>query len=170
MTLSSLQQARVIAPPSREQMLNREISVQHFWNQNRDLFERAWSEWQTENEAKLPQLDSSIFDPKLRAAVEQAWVDPTAEGAVKDLWEEVFPGVYRAQFFDVERLAALREYLDGVADADIPLRPPYGIVLNRGGAMLDPRSEAVSCRARVSGFLPRDDGRLHAARVSSAIS
>ena len=105
MTLSSLQQARSIARPSREQMLNREFSVQQFWNQNRDLFERAWSEWQTENEAKLPQLDSSIFDPKLRAAVEQAWVDPTAEGAVKDLWEEVFPGVYRAQFFDVERLA-----------------------------------------------------------------
>ena len=152
MTLSSLQQARSIARPSREQMLNREFSVQQFWNQNRDLFERAWSEWQTENEAKLPQLDSSIFDPKLRAAVEQAWVDPTAEDAVKDLWEEVFPGVYRAQFFDVERLAALREYLDGVADADIPLRPPYGIVLNRGGAMLDPRSEGYLAAPGFQGF------------------
>lgn len=121
-----LQQARAVARPTREEMLNRDISVHHFWNQNRDMFESAWSEWQAENEARLPQLDSSIFDPKLRAAVEQAWADPTAEGAVKDLWEEVFPGVYRAQFFDVERLAALREYLDGVADAEIPLRPLTG--------------------------------------------
>ena len=35
----------------------------------------------------------------------------------------------------------MRSYLDNVADAEIPLRPPYGIVLNRHGAMLDPRSE-----------------------------
>jgi len=63
MTLSSLQQARAIARPSREQMLNREFSVQQFWNQNRDRFERAWSEWQTENEAKLPQ----IRQPKVRS-------------------------------------------------------------------------------------------------------
>ena len=71
---------------------------------------------------------------------------------VKDLWEEVFPGVYRAQFFNVERLAALREYLDGVADAGIPLRPPYGIVLNRGGAMLDPRSEGHLAAPGFQGF------------------
>ena len=60
---------------------------------------------------------------------------------MKQLWTEVFPNVYKAQFFDPERLKILRAYLDCVADADIPLRPPYGIALNRGGAMLDPRSE-----------------------------
>jgi hypothetical protein len=54
-----------------------------------------------------------------------AWADPATEAAVKELWEEVFSGVYRARFFNVERLAALREYLDGVADADIPLCPPH---------------------------------------------
>ena len=31
--------------------------------------------------------------------------------------------------------------MDAVIDAQIPLRPPYGIALNRGGAMLDRRSE-----------------------------
>ena len=66
MSLTSLQQARAVARPTREEMLNRDISVHHFWNQNRDLFESAWSQWQAENEAKLPQLDSSIFDPRLR--------------------------------------------------------------------------------------------------------
>jgi hypothetical protein len=152
MSVTSLQKARAVDRPSREEMLNRDFSVQQFWSHNRDLFENAWSEWQAENEAKLPQLDSSVFDPKLREAVEKAWADPTTEGAVKDLWEEVFPGVYRAQFFNVERLAALREYLDSIADADIPLRPPYGIVLNRGGAMLDPRSEGYLAAPGFQGF------------------
>lgn len=152
MSATALQKARAVDRPSREEMLNRDFSVQQFWSQNRELFKDAWSEWQAENETKLPQLDSSIFDPKLREAVERAWADPTTEVAVKDLWEEVFPGVYRAQFFNVERLAALREYLDSVADADIPLRPPYGIVLNRGGAMLDPRSEGYLAAPGFQGF------------------
>ncbi len=77
----------------------------------------------------------------MRRAVEAAWADPSAETSVRNLWEEVFPGVYKAQFLDLGRLASLRAYLDDVADAGIPLRPPYGISLNRGGAMLDPRSE-----------------------------
>lgn len=141
MSLNALQHARAVLRPSREEMLHRDVSVQHFWSKNRDLFEQAWSEWETRKGAELPQLDTSVFDPRLRAAVEQAWADPSTETGVKDRWEEVFPGVYRTQFFNVERLSALRDYLDGVADAGIPLRPPYGIVLNRGGAMLDPRSE-----------------------------
>ena len=49
--------------------------------------------------------------------------------------------VNKAQFFYPDKLNVLRDYLDRVIEADIPLRPPYGIVLNRGGAMLDPRSE-----------------------------
>jgi hypothetical protein len=35
----------------------------------------------------------------------------------------------------------LRAYLDKAADAGIPARPPYSIVLNRKGFMIDPRSE-----------------------------
>ena len=60
---------------------------------------------------------------------------------MRDLWQEVSPNVYQCQFFDEAKLAQQRAYLDRVADAEIPLRPPYGIVLNRGSAMLDSRSE-----------------------------
>ncbi|WP_299409263.1 2OG-Fe(II) oxygenase family protein [uncultured Roseobacter sp.] len=141
MTQTTLQQARTVERPSRNDMLQRAPSVQRFWEQNKDLFKDAWAEWETGLNGKTPKLDSSIFDPRLREAVNAAWANPAKEVAVKDLWEEVFPGVYRTQFFDVDQLAALRAYMDEVAEADIPLRPPYGIVLNRGGAMLDPRSE-----------------------------
>jgi hypothetical protein len=122
-------------------MLQRDPSVQQFWLQNRDLFTDAWKQWEASESDGLTDLDSSLYDSKLRSAVELAWEDPTEESKVKDLWTEVFPGVFEAQFFDPERLSILRSYLDGVADARIPLKPPYGISLNRGGAMLDSRSE-----------------------------
>lgn len=134
-----LETARAIARPSREAMLQRDISVHHFWNQNRDLFQDAWAEWEQGGNGHA--LDASLYDPKLREAIAQAWADPTKEHAVKDLWKEVFPGVYEAQFFDPAKLSILRDYMAKVADAGIPLRPPYGISLNRGGAMLDSRSE-----------------------------
>ncbi|MEX3014219.1 2OG-Fe(II) oxygenase [Gymnodinialimonas hymeniacidonis] len=141
MTQTSLQHARTVERPTRDAMLRRHPSVQQFWDGNKEQFEKAWAEWEDSLDGKLPKLDSSIFDSKLQNAVDAAWVDPSTEGAVQDLWEEVFPGVYRTQFFDVEQLATLRAYMGAVAEADIPLRPPYGISLNRGGAMLDPRSE-----------------------------
>jgi len=152
MTQSSLDQARSVPRPTRDEMLQRAPSVHKFWMSNKDLFQNAWSEWETAKEGVNPVLDSSLFDPKLRAAVEAAWADPSKEAAVADLWDEVFPGVYRTQFFDVDRLADLRAYLDNVAQADIPLRPPYGISLNRGGAMLDPRSEGYLAAPGFQGF------------------
>lgn len=137
---TSLERARAIARPSRQDMLQRTPSVQQFWNQNKALFQDAWQEWEGDN-GQNSILDSNLYDPTLRAAVEQAWQDPSKETAVKDLWKEVFPGVFEAQFFDPARLSILRDYLENVASADIPLRPPYGISLNRGGAMLDSRSD-----------------------------
>ena len=141
MSLTPLQQARDVERPTREEMLQRDFSAQQFWSQNKDLFQDAWAEWEAEAGDRTPALDASLYDPQLRAAVEAAWDDPSKEAAVRDLWKEVFPGVYAVQFFDPERLKDLRAYLDLVAEAGIPLRPPYGIVLNRGGAMLDRRSE-----------------------------
>lgn len=141
MSLTSLQKARGVERPTREEMLQRDVSVQRFWGENKNLFQDAWTEWEAEGEGRADALDATLYDPALRAAVEAAWEDPSKEGAVRDLWKEVFPGVYAVQFFDPARLKDLRAYLDKVADAGIPLRPPYGIVLNRGGAMLDPRSE-----------------------------
>ena len=141
MTQSSLALARDIKRPTREAMLQRAPSVQHFWNDNTNLFENAWKEWEQTEDIDGVTLDETNFAPALRAAVDAAWNDPTDDAAVKDLWDEVFPGVYKAQFFDPEKLRILRGYMDKAANADIPLRPPYGISLNRAGAMLDPRSE-----------------------------
>ena len=97
-------------------------------------------------------LDRSLFAPKLRRAIEQSWEDPIREFSVRDLWTEVFPDVYKAQFFNPDKLYVLREYLSRVADAGIPLRPPYGISLNRGGAMLDPRSEGYLAAPTFQAF------------------
>ena len=141
MTLSNLQRARALALPTREEVLHRAPSVVQFWENNNRLLADAWSEWEESKKGRLTLPDNSLLDAKLREAVTQAWQDPSKETAVQDLWEEVSPGVYMAQFFDPERLADLRRYLEEAANAEIPTRPPYGIVLNRYGAMLDSRSE-----------------------------
>lgn len=137
---TALARARSLALPTRDEMLRRDPAVQHFWLANQQLLDDAWGEWEAEL-GSPPRLDDSLIDADLRVAVADAWADPTTEGAVRSSWDEVAPGVFRAQFFDAERLDDLRHYLETAADAEIPLRPPYGIVLNRGGAMLDRRSE-----------------------------
>lgn len=141
MTQSSLTLAREIERPTRDAMLQRAASVHHFWNNNTGLFEEAWKEWEQNEDLTGLSLDETIFAPALRQAIDAAWSEPSSDSAVKDLWQEVFPGVYKAQFFDPEKIHVLRGYMDKAAQADIPLRPPYGISLNRAGAMLDPRSE-----------------------------
>ena len=152
MSTSTLTKARTVIRPSREAMLQRDPSVSHFWNDNEQTFEAAWTEWENENGHTGIALDSSLYAPALRRAIEEAWKDPAKETEVKDLWTEVFPNVYKAQFFDPDKLPVLRDYLKKVADADIPLRPPYGIVLNRGGAMLDPRSEGYLAAPTFQAF------------------
>ena len=138
-TPTPLERARALDLPEREAMLRRDSSVQRFWAENRDLFEQAWQEWGQGEEQ--PGLDSSLIDPSLRTAVEAAWDDPSQEAAVRELLHEAAPGVYSFQLFDTRQLARLRDYLERVWDAGIPIRPPYGIVLNRGGGMLDQRSD-----------------------------
>lgn len=141
MTFHDLSKAQQITLPTREEMLARAPSVSEFWYRNTQLFESAWNEWQHANAQALPILDESLFDPKLKQAVEQAWQNPNDESVATDLWEEVSPGVYQTQFFDPAQLPKLREFLELAAASEIPTRPPYGLVLNRHGAMLDPRSE-----------------------------
>jgi len=138
---NTLAQARALKLPSREASLNREPSVSHFWNSNKELLENAWAEWELENKNSLLVPDETLLDPRLRKAIEDAWENPGKENAVAELWEEIIPGVYIAQFFDVERLAEFRNYLEAGANSQIPKRAPYGIQLNRYGVMLDPRSE-----------------------------
>lgn len=124
-------------------MLRRDASVQRFWDDNRDLLRDAWAEWDAERGDRCFVPDDSLLDPKLRAAVRNAWDNPSTESAVRKLMDQASPDLFSFQFFDPERIADLRAYLEEIWDAQIPLRPPYGIVLNRRGAMLDPRS--VGC-------------------------
>ncbi|MEM9617965.1 MAG: 2OG-Fe(II) oxygenase [Pseudomonadota bacterium] len=152
MSTITLTKACKIARPTRDAMLQRAPSVHHFWNENETLFEEAWTEWEKNGGHGDIALDSSLYAPTLRKAIETSWENPEQEILVKDLWTEVFPNVYKAQFFDPEKLGALRDYMDRVADAEIPLRPPYGIVLNRGGAMLDPRSEGYLAAPTFQAF------------------
>ncbi|GGP69171.1 2OG-Fe(II) oxygenase family protein [Shewanella saliphila] len=152
MSATQLQRTRALTLPSREAMLYREPSVQQFWNNNKALFSDAWKEWQQTEQKNEFSLDSSLLDKRLREAVTQAWQDPSKEVAVKDLLQEVAPDVFQLQFFDPERLAVLRNYLESVWNAQIPLRPPYGIVLNRRGAMLDSRSEGYLAAPNFQAF------------------
>ena len=149
---SQLQIARALALPSREAMLHRVPSVQQFWDQNKVTLADAWREWEDDAEGQLFTPDESLLDKRLRDAVEQAWNEPEKEFLVRNLWQEVAPDVFQCQFFDPERLADLRHYLNDVANANIPLRPPYGIALNRLGAMLDPRSEGYLAAPSFQAF------------------
>ena len=143
--------ARQLALPSRQEMLAREPAVQLFWRRNKYLLADAWQEWESNNNSPSV-LDGSILDQSLREAVTQAWQDPASEAAVEKLWQEVSPGVFQTQFFDPQQLIKLRQYLDAAVDSNIPLRPPYGIVLNRYGAMLDPRSEGYLAAPKFQDF------------------
>ncbi|AXO79221.1 2OG-Fe(II) oxygenase [Olleya aquimaris] len=138
---NALEQARALTQPTREASLNREPSVSQFWNNNRKLLEEAWATWEMENKDNILIPNESLLDPKLRKAINDAWENPEKENAVADLWEEIIPGVYVTQFFDVERLAEFRKYLEDAVNSKIPKRAPYGIQLNRYGMMLDERSE-----------------------------
>ncbi|MBQ4915065.1 2OG-Fe(II) oxygenase [Maribacter sp. MMG018] len=138
---NALAEARALEVPSRELSLRRDPSVSKFWNDNRELLEEAWAEWEIENKDDLLVPDETLLDPRLRQAVNEAWENPEKENAVADLWEEIIPGVYSAQFFDLDRLAEFRKYLEATVNSEIPRRAPYGIQLNRYGVMLDPRSE-----------------------------
>jgi len=138
---NALAEARALKVPSRELSLRRDPSVSQFWNENRKLLEAAWAEWEIENKDDVLVPDETLLDPRLRKAIKDAWENPEKESAVADLWEEIIPGVYVAQFFDLDRLADFRNYLEAVANSGVPKRAPYGIQLNRYGMMLDPRSE-----------------------------
>ncbi|MBB1306445.1 2OG-Fe(II) oxygenase family protein [Pseudoalteromonas sp. SR43-5] len=153
MFANQLQLARALELPTRQAMLYREPAVQNFWINNTDLIANTWSEWEaTSIDSSTFTLDDTLLDKNIREAVKQAWEDPSKELAVKTLLHEVAPDVFQFQFFDPERLAVLRGYLEQVWNSQIPMRPPYGIVLNRRGAMLDSRSEGYLAAPSFQAF------------------
>ena len=153
MKTNQLQLARALDLPTRQAMLNREHSVQQFWSNNNELITNAWSEWElSELNQSAFTLDDSLLDKNLHEAITEAWQDPTKEHLVKSLLKEVAPDVYEFQFFNPERLSDLREYLEQVWSSGIPMRPPYGIVLNRRGVMLDKRSSGYLAAPNFQAF------------------
>lgn len=141
MSAINLKKARDLKVPQREEVLRRDYSVKQFWDENKNLLASAWEEWEENEKIELNLVNNSLIDPKLRNAIEETWKSPEKENIVRDLLQEVSPGVYQFQLFNPNKLQELRDYLDKAEEAKIPLRPPYGIVLNRKGAMLDRRSE-----------------------------
>jgi len=138
-----LKLARALDIPKREEVLRRDHSVREFWVDNKNLLANAWKEWEECEKISFDFSSSKLIDEKLYDAVSAAWKTPEikTENQVKDLLKEIAPGVYQFQLFKPEKLKELRDYLDKADQAMIPTRPPYGIVLNRKGAMLDRRSE-----------------------------
>ena len=173
-----LAQARALQVPSRDAVLRRDMSVYDFWNTNEALLEDAWKEWQeTDPVAKtLPPLDASLIHPTVRQAVEAIWIikenhdvnketsdDDTImaeqieslEQTLKGLWKEVAPGVYAAQFLDLSQIHKLQAWFEAAAESGIPVRPPYGIVLNRKGFMMDERSVGFWAAPAIQEFYQR---------------
>jgi len=152
MTIPVLDRVRSLNQPTREATLERSPSAHRFWDENRELLIQAWAEWESVSGDAIEPLNRTLYDQHLLDAVEAAWEKPELENLVKNLWQEVLPGVYTAQFFNPQALGVLRAYLEKASHADIPLRPPYGIALNRGGAMLDPRSEGYLAAPSFQAF------------------
>ncbi len=141
MSANNLKLALALKVPPREEVLRRDYRVQKFWKENKDVLEAAWKEWDVSEKDKTHLNHESLMDTKLRESIEQVWQNPEQEPILKDLLQEVSLGVYQFQLFEPSQLRELRNYLEEIENAKIPLRPPYGIVLNRKGAMLDRRSE-----------------------------
>ncbi len=141
LSLKNLEKARALDVPKRDKVLRRADEVKAFWYENKNLLINAWEEWEKNEPIEASLSPLSIVDKNLRERIEETWRNPEKESQVKELLEKVSPGVYEFQFFDPEKIIRLRQYLDKVEQSQIPLRPPYGIVLNRKGAMLDRRSE-----------------------------
>ncbi|WP_017446620.1 hypothetical protein [Gayadomonas joobiniege] len=155
MSFEYLQQARSLSLPTREQILIRSPEVQAFWHNNRTLLQNAWPQWQQSLADGVIKLDEDLIDQKMRHAVTQAWANPELEDNVKSLWHSVVPGVYQAHLFSPQKLATLRQFFEQAAASEIPLRAPYGIALNRHGAMLDPRSEGYLAAPEFQVFYRR---------------
>ena len=152
---NALAEARALEVPSRELSLRRDPSVSQFWNENRKLLEAAWAEWEIENKDDLLVPDETLLDPRLRKAIKEAWENPEKESAVANLWEEVIPGVYETQFFDLERLADFRKYLEDVVNSRIPKRAPYGIQLNRMTIrLLDFQYNTILIKTKIYTHIP----------------
>lgn len=133
-----LKRARALKAPPAVSTDAGETEAVEFWNEHAQLLHAAWLEWE-KTQDDLPDLDDSVFEPKIREAVQAAWKDPGKEEAIRPLWEEVVPNVYACQLLQPDRIADVRAYIDAASKAGIPTRRPNG--MNRFGLILDPKTE-----------------------------
>lgn len=139
---SFLKRARELEAPAALTESGGETEGVEFWNEHANLLRKAWLEWEREQEGSLPNLnDDTIYEPELRSAVKAAWKDPSKEGEVRSLWEEIVPNVYTCQLLQPDRIADIRAYIDAASNAGIPTRRPNG--MNRYGLILDPSTEGA---------------------------
>ncbi|KAL3937923.1 MAG: hypothetical protein SGARI_001943, partial [Bacillariaceae sp.] len=142
--------ARLLQVPTSDSRLGGEQENIDFWEQHQTLLKEAWKQWADEefqdnssrrDEWTLLGQAEHLLNKTLYERVQQVWNDPTPEKeqAVKDLFQEVSPGVFvLPQFFTPQGIRALREHhLDKISSSstNIPTRRPNG--MNRFGLVLD---------------------------------
>jgi hypothetical protein len=141
----ALKHARALQVPSTESRLGGEQENIDFWQRHQHLLKQAWSQWadrqfvENSKEWNLLEDPDRLLNPTLVERVQQAWENPTLETelAVKELFQQVSPGVYVIEeFFSREGIQALRNHhLDAASLTEIPTRRPNG--MNRFGLVLD---------------------------------
>ena len=159
---SALERARNLRPPIVESATKGETEHLEWWEQHASLLREAWKEWESTDAvaAEVLQDDAltldnmtvaSLIDENLRAAVENAWENPSLENeaAVTDLWSEVGPGIYTCPFFTSDGVRRIRAHLDAAEKSGIPWRRPNG--MNRFGMVVHP-PDSVDGAVRLDQF------------------
>mmetsp|Transcript_2884 Transcript_2884/g.8513 ORF Transcript_2884/g.8513 Transcript_2884/m.8513 type:complete len:323 (-) Transcript_2884:270-1238(-) len=147
---SALSRARKLRAPKPSSTRDGEYEHAEFWEVNDKTLRQAWQEFGINDTPAFSAWSDQGLVPGLREAVRAVQDAPSEEAdlRVRELWKEVAPGVFAAQFFDVEYIGRLRAELDRLSAAGIPTRRPNG--MNRHGLIL---SEGLPLGAWVEGLV-----------------
>lgn len=156
---SFLERARALQAPVASSTLHGETEASDFWANHSSLLKSAWNEWELQQDDLPPLEMNELVNDTVRVAVKAAWKNPRKEDAVKKLWTEVAPNVYKCQLFNAEQLYSIRKHLDGASySANIPSRRPNG--MNRYGLILHPNDiDGSVVLQEFNGFLTSLLGR-----------
>ena len=146
---SALKRAQELKAPAALLMDAGETEGLDFWNEHAQLLREAWLEWE-QTLGDLPKLDDSVYDPKLKEAIQEAWKHPSLEGNIRPLCKEIVPDVYKCQLLQPDRIKDIRAYIDAAPTSGIPIRRPNG--MNRFGMILDPKTEGAVTLAGLDEF------------------
>ena len=134
--LSIIDKARALNVPKDYQTVNGMGENAKFWETHDRLIHDAWQSFGL-GDCDLEDFQANFLDPDLRDAIAAVKAEPTAEneGNIRDLWEEIVPGVYACQIFTPGFVRKLRAEIERHRESGIPMRRPnsmnrYGLVLN----------------------------------------